>query len=107
MAGMLLHGLGLTNRPLALTPQFFATKPLDLLCREGVQAEMFNRLKLGRTLAEAYNDGGDLWFSALALGVCDQEGIDRRFNHLDTTSFSLRGAYVPDRAEQAMTITHG
>src|SRR6516165_9592393 len=107
VAGMILNGLGFTNRPLSLTPQFFANKPLDLLLREGVHAEMFNRFKLGRTLDEAYSYGCDLLFSELALGVCAQEGIDRRFNHLDTTSFSLSGAYVPDSDEQAITITHG
>ena len=31
VAGMVLNGLGFANRPLALTPQFFANKPLDLL----------------------------------------------------------------------------
>jgi transposase len=107
MAGMILNGLGFTNRPLSVTPQFFANKPLDLLFRAGVHAEMFNRFKLGRTLEEAYHYGCDLLFSELALGVCAQEGIDRRFNHLDTTSFSLSGAYVPDSDEQAITITHG
>src|SRR5205085_9637087 len=103
VAGMILNGLGFANKPLSLTPQFFANKPLDLLFREGVHAEMFNRFKLGRTLDEAYDYGCDLLFSELALGVCDQEGIDRRFNHLDTTSFSLSGAYVPDSDEQAIT----
>lgn len=107
MAGMILNGLGFTHRPLSLTPQFFTNKPLDLLFRQGVHAEMFNRFKLGRTLDEAYDYGCDLLFSELALGVCAQEGIDRRFNHLDTTSFSLSGAYVPDSDEQAITITHG
>src|SRR2546427_1263380 len=94
VAGMLLNGLGFANRPLSLTPPFFANKPLDLLFREGIGAEMFNRFKLGRTLAEIYTDGCDLWFSELALAVCAQEGIDLRFNHLDTTSFSLSGEYV-------------
>jgi transposase len=54
VAGMILNGLGFANRPLALTPQFFANKPLDLLFREGVCAEMFNRFKLGRTLDEVH-----------------------------------------------------
>ena len=52
MAGMILNGLGFANRPLSLTPQFFANKPLDLLFREVVRAEMFNRFKLGRMLDE-------------------------------------------------------
>jgi transposase len=107
IAGMILNGLGFTHRPLSLTPQFFANTPLDLLLRDGVHAEMCNRLKLGRTLDEAYDYGCDLLLSELALGVCDQAGIDRRCNHLDTTSFSLSGAYVPDSDEPALTITHG
>ena len=49
VAGMILNGLGFANRPLSLTPQFFANKPLDLLFRPGVRADMFNRFKLGRT----------------------------------------------------------
>jgi len=53
VAGMLLNGLGFSGRPLTLTPQFFANKPLDLLLHEAVRAEMFNRFKLGRTLDEA------------------------------------------------------
>ena len=48
VAGMILNGLGFAHRPLSLTPQFFANKPLDLLFREGIEAEMFNRFKLGR-----------------------------------------------------------
>lgn len=54
VAGMILNGLGFSDRPLTLTPQFFANKPLDLLFREGVDAEMFNRFTLGRTLDEAH-----------------------------------------------------
>ena len=107
VAGMILNGLGFANRPLSLTPQFFASKPLDLLFREGLEAEMFNRFTLGRTLDEAYSSGCDRLFQELALAVCAQKGIDLRFNHLDTTSFSLSGEYVPDSDEQAMTITHG
>ena len=97
----------MSARPLSLTPQFFANKPLDLLFREGIDAEMFNRFKLGRTLEEAHAYGCDLLFEALALAICAQEGIDLRFNHLDTTSFALTGDYVPDRDEYAIRITHG
>ena len=107
VAGMILNGLGFSDRPLTFTPQFFANKPLDLLFHEGVRAEMFNRFKLGRTLDEAYGYGCDLLWSALALSVCRQEGIDARFNHLDTTSFSLPGDDGPDSAEHPMAITHG
>src|SRR5919109_5440569 len=107
VAGMILTGLGFANRPLSLTPQFFANKPLDLLFRHGIDAEMFNRFKLGRTLDDASAYGCDLLFQELALAICAQEGIDLRFNHLDTTSFSLTGAYVPESDEHTMRITHG
>jgi transposase len=107
VSGMILNGLGFSDRPLTLTPQFFANKPLDLLFREGVRAEMFNRFKLGRTLDEANAYGCDLLLSELALAVCVQEGIDARFNHVDTTSFSLTGEYLPDSDEHAIAITHG
>src|SRR5256886_17443994 len=107
VAGMILNGLGVANRPLSLTPQFFANKPLDLLFHEGVRAEMFNRLKLGRTLDEAHAYGCDLLFSELALAVCQQERIDLCFNHLDTTSFALTGEHVPESDTPAIAITHG
>src|SRR6266436_5188938 len=107
VAGMILNGLGFSDRPLTLTPQFFANKPLVLLFREGVDAEMFNRFKLGRSLDEVSSYGCDLLLSELALAVCAQEGIVQRFNHLDTTSFSLTGAYIPDSDEHAIAITYG
>jgi transposase len=107
VAGMILNGLGFSNRPLSLTPQFFANTPLDLLFRPGVTAEMFNRFKLGRSLDEVYAYGCDLLFSEVAMAVCAHEGIDQRFNHLDTTSFSLTGDYMPDSDEHAIAITHG
>src|SRR2546428_2451716 len=107
IAGMIVNGLGFAHRPLSLTPQFFANKPLDLLFRPGVRADMFNRFKLGRSLDEVYSYGCDLLFSELALAVCAQEGIEQRFHHLDTTSFSLSGDYVPESDEHAIRITHG
>lgn len=107
VAGMILHGLGCANRPLSLPPPFFANKPLDLLWREGLDATMFNRFQLGRTLDAAAAYGCALWFEELALAIWAHEGIERRFNHLDTTSFALTGEYAPDRDAHAMHITHG
>jgi transposase len=107
VAGMILNGLGFSQRPLSLTPQFFVNKPLDVLFRPGVHADMFNRFKLGRSLDEVSTYGCDLLFSELALAVCVHERIDQRFNHLDTTSFSLSGEYAPESDEHAILITHG
>jgi len=107
VAGMILNGLGFSQRPLSLPPQFFVNKPLDMLFRPGVHADMFNRFKRGRSLDEVSTYGCDLLFSELALAVCVHERIDQRFNHLDTTSFSLSGEYAPESDEPAILITHG
>jgi transposase len=107
VAGMILNGLGFSDRPMSLTPQFFANKPIALLFRDGVAAEHFNRFKLGRSLDKVFTYGCDTLFSEVALAVCQQEGIALTFNCLDTTSFALTGAYVPETDTQAMAITHG
>lgn len=107
IAGMILNGLGFSDRPMSLTPQFFENKPMDLLIRDGVMASHFNRFKLGRSLDDVFTYGCDLLFSQIASKVCDKEGIDRRFNHLDTSTFSVTGEYLPDTDEQAIRITYG
>lgn len=107
VAGMLLNGLGFSDRPISLTPQFFANKPVALLFRDGVSAEHCNRFTLGRSLDKVFTYGCDPLCSEVALAVCQQEGIALKFNCLDTTRFSLTGADVPETDTQAMAITHG
>jgi transposase len=107
VAAIIINGLGFSNRPLYLTPQFFENKPMALLFREGVEAEHFNRSKLGRSLDAVYRYGADQIFSEIAVAGCQQEQIDLRFNSLDTSSFSLTGAYDSETDEQAIKITYG
>jgi len=107
IAGMIINGLGFSDRPISLTPQFFQGKALDILIREGITPDMLNRFKLGRSLDKVFSYGCDLLFSEIALCVCKQEGIDLRFNSLDTTSFSLTGEYAPDSDEHTILVTHG
>jgi transposase len=107
VAGMILNGLGFSDRPMSLTPQFFANKPVALLFRDGVSAEHCNRFKLGRSLDKTFSYGWDTWFSEVAMAVCQQEGIALQFPSLDTTSVSLPGASVPETDTQAMAITYG
>jgi len=80
---------------------------MDILFREGVSGEWFNRFKLGRSLDRTFCYGCDMLFSEIALSVCHQEGIDLRFNCLDTTSLSVTGEYIPDSDEHAILVTHG
>jgi transposase len=107
VAGMILNGLGLSDRPLSLPPQFFANTPVALLWRAGVSADPCNRCKLGRSLGKVFSYGGDLLGSDIAHPVCRQAGMALRFNRLDTTSFSLTGASAPETDTQAMAILHG
>ena len=50
VAGMIINGLGFSNKPMSLTPLFFEHILLPLLFRENVKADDFNRFKLGRIL---------------------------------------------------------
>jgi len=106
-AGMIVNGGGFAQRPLSLPPQFCANKSLDLLLRPGVRADLCNRFPLGRSLAEVSSDGWDRFVSARALAVCVHEGLEPRFQHLDTPRFSRTGAYLPDRDAHALAMTHG
>ena len=99
IAGMIINSLGFSDRPMSLTPQFFEGKALDVLIRDGVTSDLFNRFKLGRSLDKVFSYGCNLLFSEIALWVCKQEGVDMRFNSMDTTSFSLTGE--PDSDEHA------
>ena len=107
ITGMILNGLGFSDRPMSLTPQFFQNKPLAVLFRPGVEADHFNRFKLGRSLDKVFSYGCDVLFSEISMDVCRQEAVDLRFHSLDTTTFSLTGAYVPDSDESAIRIVRG
>jgi transposase len=107
IAGMIINSLGFSDRPMSLTPQFFEGKSLDVLIRDGITPDMLNRFKLGRSLDKVFSYGCDLLFSEIALFVCKKEGVDLRFNDLDTTNFSLTGEYIPDTDEHAVLVTYG
>jgi transposase len=107
IAGMIINGLGFSNRPMSLTPQFFEGKALDVLIREGITPNMLNRFKLGRSLDDVFSYGCSLLFSEIAIDVCKKEEIDLRFNSLDTTSLSLTGEYDTDSDEHAVVVTYG
>ena len=107
VAGMIINGLGFSDRPLTLTPQFFENKALENLFRPGVKAESFNRFKLGRVLDDCHTYGCDLLFAEASAQICKQEAVDTKFNSLDTTAFALTGEYDVDSDEHTIEITHG
>jgi transposase len=107
IAAMIINGLGFSNRPLTLTPQFFESKAMGQLFRVGVKASHFNRFRLGRALDASYHYGCDMLFAQASGKVCKQEKVDKRFNALDTTNFALTGEYAADLDEHKIEITYG
>lgn len=87
IAGMILNGLGFSNRSVSLPPQFFENKPPEVLIHEGVSAIHFNRFRPGPSPDDVFVYGPDLLFSEIAPAVCIREETDRRFNCPDTSSF--------------------
>ena len=106
VVGMIINGLGFSDRSISLTPQFFQSKAMERLFREGVTADHFNRHKLGRALDACYSYGCDTLFAEISLEVCQAEKIDCRFNSEDTTTFTVTGEYDQD-CDDAIEITHG
>lgn len=93
LQAMVLNALGFVSRPLYLTPEFFANKPLDRLLRPGLTAEMLNDDSLGRALDKLYEAGVTEVFAQVASHALRRYGFQHRFVHLDTTSLSVEGEY--------------
>jgi len=104
---MVLNALGFVGRPLYLTPEFFANKPLDRLLRPGLTAEMLNDDSLGRALDILYEAGPTEIFAQVASHALCLWGIQHRFVHLDTTSLSVEGEYEGPEEPEVVRITHG
>src|SRR5260221_6874390 len=95
---MILNGLGFSNRRLYLVPQFFATKPVEHLLGPGISAEDLSDDCLGRTLDGLYAHDPTTLFAGIALRARQRFGLSARQVHVDTTSFSVSGAYAPQPA---------
>ncbi len=104
---MVLNALGFVSRPLYLTPEFFANKPLDRLLRPGLTPEMLNDDSLGRALDILYEAGPTEIFAQVASHALRLWGIQHRFVHLDTTSLSVEGEYEGPEEPGVVHITHG
>ena len=90
---MILNGLGFSNRQLYLVPQYFANKPVEHLLGAGISADMLNDDCLGRTLDWLYTHDPTKLFAGIASQARQVFGITTRQVHVDTTSFSVSGAY--------------
>ncbi len=104
---MVLNAMGFVNKPLYLTPQFFANKPVENLIRVGLAAENFNDDTLGRALDALYAKGVTEVFAKVASHALSIYRIGHEGYHLDSTSFSFEGEYNPNEDSQAIKIVHG
>jgi transposase len=110
---MILNGLGFSNRRLYLVSQFFATKPVEHLLGPGITAELLHDDCLGRTLDWLYAHDPTTLFAGIARQARQRFGVSARQVHVDTTSFSVSGAYAPDPEDaeeedaQVVAVTYG
>ncbi len=107
---MVLNGLGFSNRQLYLVPQFFANKPVEHLLGEGISADLLHDDGLGRTLDWIAEHDPTMLFAGIAQQARERFGLASHRVHVDTTSFSVSGAYEsdPEAAEPAqIAITYG
>lgn len=97
VVAIVLNALGFVDRPLYLFPEFMATKPVELLIREGLKAEDFNDDVLGRTLEKLYRAGPEGIFMRIAANAYKE--YKGRFFHNDTTTMSLHGEYEHEEGD--------
>jgi transposase len=103
---MILNGLGFSNRQLYLVPQFFENKPVEHLLGAGISADMLNDDCLGRTLDWLYAQDVTTLFAGIAHQARQRFGVKAHRLHVDTTSFSVSGAYENGN-EHMIAITYG
>lgn len=68
----------------------------------GIIAGVISDLKLGRALDDCHAYGCDLLFAEVSAKICKAEGVDTKFNSLDTTAFALTGDYNVDSDEHTI-----
>lgn len=108
IVAMIINGLGFSNRTLYLFPQFFEKKPVDILIGKGLTAKELNDDTIGRSLDRMSSYGCTELFSSVASYATEKEQVDKRFGHLDSTTFSLYGDYKSSEEEgAAIHITYG
>ncbi len=97
---MVLNGLGFTNRRLYLVPQFFAHKPVERLIGPGITPEDLNDDCLGRALDWLTAHDLTALFAGLAHQARQRFAVAAEVVHVDSTSFSVEGAYETEEEDE-------
>lgn len=107
---MVLNGLGFSNRRLYLIPQFFEHKPIERLIGPGITAADINDDCLGRALDWLTAHDLTALYAGLAHQARRRFAIEASAVHVDSTSFSVEGAYERENVEDneaLIRITYG
>ena len=99
MKGMVLNGLGFSQRRLYLTPHFFLNKPVEQLLGTGIRAEHLNDDTLGQALDDFHEFGINQLFNFIAIKSVKVLKLEPKIAHDDTTSFHVDGKYNSDQSQ--------
>lgn len=112
ISAMILNGLGFANRSLYLVSSFFKNKPLDRLIGSHVKADYLNDDALGNSLDVIADMDPTTFFANIAFPIGMSRKYRKRFARLDSTTFSLEGAYdgfgdSPEESPEIVKVTYG
>lgn len=111
LKAMILNGLGFVSAPLYLFEQFFVGKATEHLLGAGITAKHLNDDRLGRALDAVWEAGLSGLFMTIAMQAYQRFGVSAQSVHLDSSSFSVTGAYPSSEAETEelvpLKITYG
>lgn len=103
---MILNALGYSGRALYLTKRFFVNRPVEVLVGPGVTADKLHDASLGTALDALFEYGVTELFFHVASRILKEQGIETRFAHLDSTTFSLHGEYNSDDEDIPEGVIH-
>lgn len=104
---IILNGLGFTQRRLYLFPAYFQNKAVVRIFRKDVNPEDFNDDVIGRTLDAIKEYGPERLFLEILSQVFLKAKLGYQIIHLDTTNFSVHGAYANNTDEATISIEKG
>jgi transposase len=105
---MILNALGFTGRAMYLTPESYRNRPTETLIGEGITPDDLHDDCLGTALDVLYENGLTELFYKISSHALKKQGIEHKFVHLDSTSFSLHGQYDDENEdERVVKITKG
>jgi len=105
--GLIINGLGFTERRLYIFPTYFEHLALEKLFGPGIVPEDFNEDVVGRTLDRINRFDSTKLFNLISMKCMQQLSFSTHLLHVDTTSFSVHGQYEGDDCRPAIEITLG